>query len=93
MGSRLIEVGMFYQVLAYIGEYGLADRDFLIVQTRYRLMKTWSTIQPFVEGERRIRDGPNTFFNAYEVFADHAANLDEARATRRLLRRGRKNLT
>ena len=86
--SYAFDIGLYYHVLGYLSEYGLANREFVIVQTRYRLLRTWEAIRPFVEGERRLRGGPDTFLNSYERLAAEAADLDIAAATERLLKRG-----
>ena len=88
--SDAIDVGLYYQALAYISEYGFADRDFMIVQTKYRMLRTWKTIRPFVDGERRLRGGSDTFMNAYEIFAVDAERLDITKTTKRLLNGGRR---
>ena len=86
--SHAFDIGLYYHVLGYLSEYGLADREFLIVQTHYRMLRTWKAIEPFVKGERQLRGGPNTFMNSYERFVADAESLDIAAATQRLLKRG-----
>ena len=87
--SDVIDIGLYYHALAYISEYGFADRDFMIVQTKYRMLRTWKTIKPFVDGERRLRGGLDTFMNAYELFVADAERLDIAETTEKLLAGGR----
>jgi hypothetical protein len=88
--SWAVEVAMYYQALAYVSEYGFGDRDFIAVQTHYRLVRTWQCIEAHVRGERKLRGGENTFLNAYQRFAEWAATMDVDAATARLLRRGRR---
>jgi hypothetical protein len=70
--SDAIEIALYYQSLGYVSEYGLADGELITIQAHYRMLRTWDTIKPFVQGERRLRGGENTFLNSYELFAGHA---------------------
>ncbi|MEV4177709.1 hypothetical protein [Nonomuraea sp. NPDC049709] len=86
--SHAIEVGFYYQVLGYACEYGFIDGDLIAVQTQYRLLRTWSSVRAHVAGERIVRGGENTFFNAFEELVKKAEALDVDAATRRLTKRG-----
>jgi hypothetical protein len=88
--SHAIEVGTYYQVLSYTSLYGIADGEFIAVQTHYRLLRTWEALREHVEGERVLRGGQNTFLNSYEEFAGLVATMDINAATRRLVRRSGK---
>jgi hypothetical protein len=84
-----VDVGMYYQVLAYVSQYGLADSEFIGVQTKYRLLRSWECIAAHVKGERDIRGAENSFLNSYEAFAARVAQMDVDQAQARLVARGR----
>jgi hypothetical protein len=46
-------------VLSYTSLYGIADGEFIAVQTHHRLLKTWDCLQPHIEGERKRRGAQN----------------------------------
>jgi len=89
MRGHMIEIGLYYQSLSYVSEYGIADGEFIGVQTQYRLVRTWGVLEPFVKGERILRGGDYTFLNAYETFAGKARVMDVEATTKRLMRRGK----
>ncbi|WP_433458406.1 hypothetical protein [Micromonospora sp. CA-248212] len=84
------EVSCYYQHLSYLAEYGLADWDFIAVQTTYRLLRTWDCIQAHVDAERKYRGSESSFLNSYEVFAGKVKRTDIDAATARLYRRGQR---
>jgi hypothetical protein len=86
--SHAIEVGTYYQVLSYRSLYGIADREFIAVQTHHRLLRTWDCIKEHVQGERNNRGAANTFLNSYEEFAAQVVSMNIDAATRRLIKRG-----
>jgi hypothetical protein len=43
--GHAFEVSCYYQHLSYLAEYGLADWDFIAVQTTYRLLRTWTALR------------------------------------------------
>ena len=88
--GHAFEVSCYYQHLSYLAEYGLADWDFIAVQTTYRLLRTWDCIQPHVYAEREYRGSKTSFLNAYETFAGKVKQTDISAATDRLYRRGRR---
>ncbi len=81
------EVSCYYQHLACLAEYGVANWDFIAVQTTYRMLRTWDCIQPYVHAERRNRGSANSFLNSYERFAEGVKATDIDAATNRLYRR------
>ncbi|GAA4473567.1 hypothetical protein [Phytohabitans houttuyneae] len=86
--GRAFEVSCYYQHLSYLAEYGLADWDFIAVQTTYRLVRTWDCIKAHVDAERQYRGSQNSFLNSYEVFVKKVKGVDINAATERLYRRG-----
>ncbi|MFI7599172.1 hypothetical protein [Actinoplanes sp. NPDC049681] len=88
--SYAIEVGTYYQVLSYTSLYGIADGEFIAVQTQHRLLRSWDCLREHVNGERALRGSSNTFLNAYEEFARQVADMDIDAATRRLVGRSGK---
>lgn len=85
-----VEIACYYQHLSYLAEYGLADWDFIAVQTTFRLLRTWECIEPYVYAERLFRGSNSSYLNSYEVFAGKVKELDVELATRRLYRRGQR---
>ncbi len=88
--GRAFEVSCYYQHLSYLAEYGLADWDFIAVQTTYRMLRTWGCIQAHVYAERKYRGSESSFLNSYEVFAGKVKQTDIDAATARLYRRGQR---
>jgi hypothetical protein len=84
------EVSCYYQHLGCIAEYGMANWDFIAVQTAHRMVRTWDCIQPYVYAEREFRGAQNTFLNSYERFAVKVKNTNIDAATERLYRRGQR---
>ena len=89
--GRAFEVSCYYQHLACLAEYGVADWDFIAVQTTYRMLRTWDCIQLHVYAERKNRGSNNSFLNSYERFANKVKKTDIDAATARLYRRGQHN--
>ncbi|MFB9237691.1 hypothetical protein ACFFWC_19380 [Plantactinospora siamensis] len=86
--GHAFEVGCYYQHLACLAEYGVADWDFIAVQVTYRMLRTWDCIRPYVNAERKNRGSDSSFLNSYERFAEKARRTDVDAATERLYRRG-----
>jgi hypothetical protein len=86
--SSAYDISCYYQHLGCIAEYGVADWDFIAVQTTYRMLRTWDCVQPYVHAERRNRGSENSFLNSYEWFASNVKKTDIDAATERLYRRG-----
>lgn len=82
------EVGCYYQHLSYMAEYGVADWEFIAVQTEWRLVRTWECIENYVNAERTFRGKSNTFLNSYERFVQRIEGADLDAATKRLYGRG-----
>ena len=78
------EVSLFYQTIAYLVEHNIAERRILVLETHYRLNRTWKAIAPFVEGERLLRGDPLSFLNTLEIFVDKARTFDVEGITRRM---------
>jgi hypothetical protein len=85
--GHAFDIGCYYQHLACLAEYGVADWDFIAVQITYRMLRTWDCIQPYVYTERQHRGSQNSFFNSYERFAEKVREADIDAATERLYRR------
>jgi hypothetical protein len=90
--SAAFDISCYYQHLGCLAEYGVADWDFIAVQTTHRMLRTWRCIEPFVRAERRNRGSNNSFLNSYERFATKVSKTDIDAATERLYRRGRRPL-
>ncbi|MFG1990616.1 hypothetical protein ACGFJ7_11645 [Actinoplanes sp. NPDC048988] len=91
--GHAFDIACYYQHLGCLAEYGVADWDFIAVQVEYRMLRTWSCIEPYVRAEREIRGSETSFLNSYERFAGRVRQLDVAAATERLYRRGRRRET
>jgi hypothetical protein len=84
------EVSCYYQHLGCLAEYGVADWDFIAVQTAHRMLRTWDCIKPYVHAERECRGAQNSFLNSYERFAGKVGRMNIDAATERLYRRARR---
>lgn len=89
--SCAFDISCYYQHLGCLAEYGVADWDFIAVQTTYRMLRTWDCIQPYVYAERHNRGSQNSFLNSYERFAGKVKKTDIDAATERLYRRGHRH--
>jgi hypothetical protein len=94
--EHLREVLMLYQTIAYLAEHGIAERRILVLETRYRLNRTWNASRPYILAERIARGDELSYLNTLEIFVRKANDVDVARITdhmergenrRRLLRR------
>src|SRR6266568_4157119 len=83
-----IEVGQYYQSLALLVEFGIADRELVTLQSQYRAIRTWDAIAAHVRGERNLRGGEYTFFNTFEVFVAKLGELDAADINERMRKSG-----
>lgn len=59
----------YYQMVAFLVAFGALDRRLAILPLHYRVVKTWSTVKPYVEAERDLRGDKYSFFNFFEDFA------------------------
>jgi hypothetical protein len=69
--TYVYDVCLFYQTVAYLVNFKMIDDKLAYTALHYRILRTWSSVEEFVYGERRLRGGKNTFLNSFEK----AANL------------------
>lgn len=82
--SYATDVALFYLMIGYLSEYKICDQEFLALQVKYRLLKTWQAIEPHVKQERISRGGEYTFLNTLEVFVERVRALDSDAIARRM---------
>ncbi len=63
------DICLFYQTVAYLVIFKMLDNELAYTALHYRILRTWSSVEPFVHGERAIRGGDNTFLNSFEKAA------------------------
>jgi hypothetical protein len=62
-------VCVYYQMVALLVAFGRLDSRLTILPLHYRVVKTWSVVKPYVEGERALRGDRYSFLNFFEDFA------------------------
>jgi hypothetical protein len=68
--TYVYDVCLFYQTVAYLMKFKMIDDRLAYTALHYRILRTWSSVEPFVRGERVIRGGGNTFLNSLEEVAE-----------------------
>lgn len=68
--TYVYDICLFYQTVAYLFIFKMIDDKLVYTAFHYRILRTWSSVAPFVRGERAIRGGENTFLNSFEEVAD-----------------------
>ena len=63
------DICLYYQTVAYLVNFKMLDSELAYTALHYRVLRTWSSVKPFVHGERIIRGGEDTFLNSFEKFA------------------------
>lgn len=63
------DICLYYQTVAYLVNFKMLDNELAYTALHYRILRTWSSVEPFVRGERAIRGGENTFLNSLETLA------------------------
>jgi hypothetical protein len=66
--THMYYIGIFYQTIAYLVTNRIYNERLAYLPYHYRLIKTWNVLEPFVQGERRLRGAAGTFLNAAEDF-------------------------
>jgi hypothetical protein len=64
--SHMYDVCTLYQSVAYLVIFDVLDADLAYKALYYRMRRTWTVVEPFVQGERRLRGGADTFLNSLE---------------------------
>jgi len=82
--SYATDVALFYLMISYLSGYKICDQELVALQVKYRLLKTWTAIEPHVRQERVLRGGEYTFLNTLEVFVERARALDSDAIARRM---------
>jgi hypothetical protein len=85
--TYVVEVSQYYQAIAHLAEHRIAEFNLLAPQVRYRAIRTWEAISVLVEGERKMRGGPNTFLNTLETFIQDLQDMDPKKVDERIRRR------
>jgi hypothetical protein len=67
--TYVYDVCLFYQTVAYLIKFKMIDEGLAYTALHYRILRTWSSVEHFVRGERVIRGGGNTFLNSFEEVA------------------------
>ena len=67
--TYVFDISLFYQTVAYLVNFKMIDNRLAYTALHYRILRTWSSVEPFVRGERAIRGGENTFLNSFEKLA------------------------
>lgn len=67
--TYVYDVCLFYQTVAYLVKFKMIDNRLAYTALHYRILRTWSTVELFVRGERAMRGGNNTFLNSFEEVA------------------------
>jgi hypothetical protein len=75
--SHMYYVGIFYQTIAYLVANKIYHKRLAYLPYHYRLIKTWNVLEPFVQGERRLRGASGTFLNAAEEFVQLVRREDD----------------
>jgi hypothetical protein len=73
------DICLYYQTVAYLVNFKLLDHELAYTALHYRILRTWSSVEPFVRGERAIRGGENTFLNSFETFAKSVSDKHRRR--------------
>ncbi len=68
--TYVYDICLFYQTVAYLVNFNVVDDKLAYTALHYRILRTWSSVEPFVRGERAIRGGENTFLNSFEKAAE-----------------------
>jgi len=77
----------FYSTLAYCIAIGVFDYELALVPVKYRLLKTWRTVYPFVVSERATRGDGESYFSLLEDLVEQANAMDLQRSEQRLSRK------
>ena len=56
--------------VSYLVKFKMIDYRLVYTALHYRILRTWSSVEPFVHGERIIRGGENTFLNSFQEVAE-----------------------
>jgi hypothetical protein len=67
--TYVYDICLFYQTVAYLVNFKVVDDELVYTALHYRILRTWSSVEPFVHGERAIRGGEHTFLNSFETVA------------------------
>jgi hypothetical protein len=67
--DHVYRICAYYQMVAYLVGFGMLDKRLAILPHHYRVIKTWSIVEPYVKGERDLRGDQYSFFNCFEDFA------------------------
>ena len=79
------DICLYYQTVAYLVNFKMLDNELAYTALHYRILRTWSSVEPFVRGERAIRGGKNTFLNSFEKFAGTVSDKHVKRDGRAVL--------
>ena len=83
--TYVYDICLFYQTVAYLVNFKVVDDELIYTALHYRILRTWSSVEPFVHGERVIRGGENTFLNSFETAAREIRNQHLKREGRAVL--------
>lgn len=72
--TYVYDITLFYQTVAYLVNFNMIDDSLAYTALHYRILRTWSSVESFVRGERAIRGGENTFLNSFEKMAENIAH-------------------
>ena len=53
--TDVFQVAYFYQTLAFLVAFELADQDLVLATLNYRIKRIWPVLEPYVRREREIR--------------------------------------
>jgi hypothetical protein len=68
--TYVYDVCLFYQTVSYLVKFKMIDDRLVYTALHYRILRTWSSVELFVRGERALRGGENTFLNSFEEVAE-----------------------
>jgi hypothetical protein len=68
--TYVYDVCLFYQTVSYLVKFKMIDDGLVYTALHYRILRTWSSVELFVRGERALRGGENTFLNSFEEVAE-----------------------
>lgn len=70
------EVSSHYNMVGYLVMLGVVDERIATLPLYYRARTTWSAVEPFVQGERALRNDRNSFMNGFEALVAKIYGMD-----------------
>jgi hypothetical protein len=70
------EVCSYYNMVGYLVMLRVVDERIAILPLYFRSRETWTAVEPFVRGERLLRNDENSFMNGYESLIARIDGMD-----------------